>query len=102
MTCDRQYRRTSKERPPPRPCTGKTARPGGGGTLIADREALADMGRPLDLVGERDRVIREGNTAFAVGSHQKLVSRAGTCRSARPRRTGPRGTGGPVQLLFLP
>jgi hypothetical protein len=61
------------------------------------------MGRPLDLVGERDGVIREGDPAFAVRICEKLIAAKPELAGALPLdEQGRRRDEGPVQLLFLP
>src|SRR5205807_9732321 len=84
----------------PRPCTGKVI---GAACLVADREALADMGRALDLVGECNREVLTGNRAVAVGCGQKLVcSEAELSGSLAGGEQGRGRQKSPVQFLFGP
>src|SRR3954449_11730517 len=61
------------------------------------------MGRPLDLVGERDGVIREGDPALPVRICEKLIGPKPELAGALPLdEQGRRRDEGPVQPLFLP
>ena len=61
------------------------------------------MGRALDLVGECNCEVLEGNRAFAVGSGQKLVGpEAELAGSLAGHKQGRGRQEGPVQFLLGP
>src|SRR5215469_10577953 len=82
--CDRQYRSTRKGDPGQSLAqAGLSILSGGGSTpSIADREPGLGVRRALDLIGECNCEILEGNPAFAAGIGQKLVG-------AEPELAGP-------------
>jgi len=88
----------------PSPCTGRFILEGLGAAegLVTDRETLPQMGRPLDLVGQRNGVIGEADPALAIRICEKLIgpepelARALSLDEQRRRRDE-----GPVQVLFL-
>src|SRR5437763_12086465 len=90
---------------PPSPCTGRfiLEGPGAAKGLVADRETLPHMGWPLDLVGERNGVVREGDPALPVRICEKLIGPQPELAGALPLdEQGRRRDEGPVQLLVLP
>src|SRR5262245_29968217 len=93
------------ELPPPNPCTGRfiCKRPRAVIHSIADRETLPQMRRPLDLVGERNGVVGEGDPAFPVRRGQELVGSEPELSVPLPLHEECRWRDeSPVQLLFLP
>lgn len=75
------------------PCPGRS---------VADREALADVGRLLEFVDGGDRVILPGNVAPLVAG-QKLILAQPELAGALARSNRRRGREvGPIEVLFLP
>src|SRR5262245_10571629 len=73
------------------------------GASIADREAVPDMGWPLDLVGQGDGVVLKADPAPAVSGGQQLVGSEPELAGALAGDEQGRGREErPVQFLLLP